>query len=42
MPTSTQEQYEFAEVFRKNGFYRRGDVGIDPYAKSAAHAKRAP
>ena len=34
MPTSPQEQYEFAEDFRKNGFYRRGDVGIDPYKKA--------
>ena len=42
MPTSTQEQYEFAEDFRKNGFSCRGDVGIAPYAKSDAHAKRAP
>ena len=42
MPTTTPEQYEFAEDFRKNVFYRRGEVGIDPYAKSAAHAKRAP
>ena len=24
--------YEFAENFRKNGSYRRVDVGIDPYA----------
>ncbi len=42
MPTSTQEQYEFAEVFRKNGFSCRGDVGIAPYAKSDIRAKRAP
>ena len=42
MPTSTQEQYEFAEVFRKNGFSCRGDVGIAPYAKSDIRAKGAP
>ena len=42
MPTSTQEQYEFAEDSRKNGFSCRGDVGIAPYAKSDIRAKRAP
>ena len=34
MPTSTQEQYEFAEDFRKNGFSCRGDVGIAPYVET--------
>ena len=26
---------EFAEDFRKTGFFRRGDVGIDPYGFQA-------
>ena len=30
---------EFAGDFRKNGLYRRVDVGIDPYAKSKRFQK---
>ena len=29
---------EFAEDFRKNGLYRRSDVGIDPYALAVVGA----
>ena len=29
---------EFAEDFRKNGVYRRGAVGIDPYALAVVGA----
>ena len=39
MPTSTQEQYEFAEVFRKNGFSCRGDVDIAPYEPPGRFSK---
>ena len=31
-PHRPKGSFEFAEDFRKNGFYRRVDVGIDPYA----------
>ena len=29
---------EFAEDFRKNGLYSRGDVGTDPYALAVVGA----
>ena len=34
MPTLTQEQYEFAEDFRKNGFSRRVAYSIAPYVET--------
>ncbi len=40
MPTSTPwGTIEFALDFRENGFYRRVDVGIDPYKLPRVYLK---